>query len=140
MARYDKYDPISGGFRAALAADWDDADCGDPFAVGLDSSGRVVKGAGQTGIVGVLVVDGQVSGTGTRVSNKFAGDIVDVMTAGEIVEATSSTGTALVAGTAYYGVPADGTLSATATANKKIGFTVALDRLVVRVGGSGTGA
>lgn len=131
MARYDKYDPLSGGFRAPVAGAWASADLAKPFAVGLNASGQVVKGAGNSGILGVLIVT----------SVKAAGDIVDVMTHGEIVEATLADGTtALTAGTAYYGVPADGTLSATATANKKVGHTVEATRLVVRVASAGTGA
>jgi len=136
MARYDKYDPISGGFRAALAADWADADTNEPYAVGLDTNGRVVKGAGTTGIVGVLVVDGQLSPTGTRISLKKAGDIVDVMTAGEIVDCTLSDGsTALDPGTPYFGVLATGLLSATAADQPAIGFAVDTQRLVVRATG-----
>lgn len=45
MARYDKYDPLSGGFRALLAPGWAVAD-ETPVGVGLDTSGRVVAGEG----------------------------------------------------------------------------------------------
>ena len=74
--RYDKYDPISGGFRAPLDADVDAADT--PVGVGLNSTGEVVVGAGQTGIVGVLWLS----------ADKTAGTAVDVMTSGEMVEMT----------------------------------------------------
>ncbi len=121
MARYDKYDPISGGFRAALAADWLKADEGVPLAVSLDANGRVVKGtAGQSGLVGVLVVD-KTQGT---IKHKLAGDIVDVMTAGEIVDVEG-----LVAGQKYYGATG-GAIGATGGA---VGHTVEATRLVVRV-------
>jgi hypothetical protein len=131
MARYDKYEPKAGGFRAPLAGAWAASEKGKPYAVGLNSSGQVVKGAGNTGILGVLIVN----------QAQAAGDIVDVMTHGEIVEMTLSDGiTALTAGTVYYGVPADGTLSVTATANKKVGHTVEAGRMVVRVAPTGTGA
>ena len=56
MARYDKYDPISGGFRAPLAANLTltNGNFG-PKAVSLNSSGKVVVGtAGTTGLVGIL--------------------------------------------------------------------------------------
>lgn len=130
-ARYDKYDPVSGGFRAPLAGNWVEADVAKIFAVGLDASGNVVKGAGNTGIIGVLVI--------SKIMN--AGDIVDVMTSGEITGAQLSDGTtALTAGTAYYGIPGSGLLSATATANKKVGHTVEATRLVVRQAPTGTGA
>jgi hypothetical protein len=94
-----------------------------PWAVGLNSSGRVVKGAGQTGVIGVLVLT----------KTKPIGAYVDVMQDGEIVECTG-----LVAGTKYYGVAADGTLNTTNT-NVPVGHTVEADRLVVRVG-RGAGA
>lgn len=125
MARYDKYDPYSGGFRAPLASAIAAADKNKVYAVGLDSAGRVVLGAGQSGVVGVLVAH----------DVKAAGDIVDVMTAGEIVEFTLGDGTAAAAGTAYYGVGTDGTYTATATGNKKLGWTVEASRLVVRFAG-----
>jgi hypothetical protein len=121
-ARYDKYDPISGGFRAPLNADWLDADVGIPFAVGLNASGKVVKGAGTTGVRGVLVVDAK---------GKKANDIVDCMTEGEIVDVTSPT---LVAGMRYGGVSASGVIGAAgAGAGSEVGFTVEATRLIVRV-------
>jgi hypothetical protein len=124
MARYDKYDPYDGGFRAPLAAAIDSAHAYKIYAVGLDSSGRVVLGAGNSGIVGVMVAHGTYP----------AGEIVDVMTDGEILEATLSDGTtALTAGTKYYGVNADGTITATATSNVQLGFTVENTRFVARV-------
>jgi hypothetical protein len=121
MARYDKYDPISGGFRAALAADWLLATAGIPTAVALDANGRVIKVTAVDTALGVLVIDGA----------KSAGDIVDVMTSGEIVECTG-----LAAGTAYWS-KADATLEAVVPAagvNKvRVGHTVEAARLVVRV-------
>jgi len=128
MARYDKYDPYSGGFRAPLAADWAVADYGVPFAVGLDANGRVVKGAGNSGIVAVLVVDGNVVGGVLRGTAKLAGDIVDCMTSGEIVDCAG-----LVAGDAYGGTPT-GPLASTAGL-PQVGHTVEAGRLVVRVTG-----
>lgn len=131
MSRYDKYGPKTGGFRAPIAAAAASADLNKTFAVGLDTNGRVVKGAGNSGVVGVMI--------NTKV--KAIGDQVDVMTNGEIVEATLSDGTtAIAAGTAVYADPATGLLTLTATAMKKIGFTVEGTRLVVRVAGSGTAA
>lgn len=128
MARYDKYDPLSGGFRAPLAADWAGA-LATPVGVGLDASGRVVPGAGNTGVLAVLVVDGQVLPDGTRVNTKKAGDVVDCMTAGDIVDCTG-----LTAGTKYYAAAAAGAVSITATTGQtRVGHTVAADRLVVRV-------
>jgi hypothetical protein len=121
-ARYDKYDPISGGFRAISAIAWVTGDVGKVWAVGLDAAGKVVKGAGASGVVGVCVVNGP----------KAIGDILDVMTAGEIVDFTLQAGTAAAAGTRYYGVAASGDFATTATGTP-IGWTVEATRLIVRV-------
>lgn len=117
--RYDKYDPISGGFRAPLDADVDAADT--PVGVGLNSDGEVVVGAGNTGVVGVLWIS----------TDKKAGDKVDVMTAGEMVEMEGLTaGTAITANTTT-GVIDETAASATQT---PIGYTVEASRLIVRKG------
>ena len=123
MARYDKYDPKDGGFRAALAADLDATSAtgaGNPIAVGLDVNGRVVAGAGQTGVVGVLVTT----------KNMKAGDIVDVMTDGEIVEMAG-----VAAGSVVTGGTADGAVDDVAAdaTHIRLGHTVEATRLVVRV-------
>lgn len=125
MSRYDKYDPYDGGFRAPLLAAIAADDRLKAYAVGLDSSGRVVLGAGQTGIVGVLIAHDAMK----------AGDIVDVMTDGEIVDFTLTAGTAAAAGTVHWGDPSDGSIVATSAsgANTQLGFTVEATRLVVRV-------
>lgn len=126
MARIDKYDPKSGGFRAPLDADTSKTaggvgDADEPLAVGLSATGTVVAGDGNTGIVGLLVL----------ASDKKAGDIVDVMTDGEVVEFGGA------AGTTYYGDGTDGSLTDTGPGTGvnavKIGHTVEADRLVVRV-------
>lgn len=122
MSRYDKYDPYVGGFRAPIFAAINFDDAFTAYAVGLDSAGRVVLGAGQTGIVGVLIAH----------NAKKAGDIVDVMTSGEIVEFTITAGTAGAAGTVYWGDPDDGNIVATATGNVRLGFTSEATRLIVR--------
>jgi hypothetical protein len=92
---------------------------GLPLGVGLNTSGRVVVGAGNTGVIGVLLL----------VKDMKAGDIVDVMTAGEVADCTT-----LVAGTVYTantttGVLTNGAASATQT---PIGYTVEATRLIVR--------
>lgn len=141
-ARYDKYEPIAGGFRAPLAADltFDSAGHFGPKAVSLNASGQAVVGtAGQSGGVGILIKNvplypnlGNIPGAvnaGVPVGGK-AGNIVDIMTNGEIVGVTG-----LAAGTVYY-AQADGSLTATAPAagvnGYKVGHTVEADRLVVR--------
>ena len=128
MARFDKYDPYGGGFRAPLAADWVVGDAGKPYAVGLNSSGQVVKGAGQSGIVGVLVL--------TKAYK--AGTIVDIMTDGEIIEfaptATTPGAGYGAAGTAYFANTSTGVISTTGTTGAhKVGHTVESSRLIVHV-------
>lgn len=124
-SRYDKYDPISGGFRAALDVAWVEADVAKIFAVGLNTDGEVVKGAGNTGTRGVVVIAKPLP----------AGAIVDVMTSGEIVGATMSDGTtALTAGTVYYADPTTGALEASAATDMFVGYTVEATRLIVRMG------
>jgi len=117
-ARYDKYDGKVGGFRAPIHIDMVKS-TGLPLGVGLNTSGRVVVGAGNTGVIGVLLL----------VKDMKAGDIVDVMTAGEVADCTT-----LVAGTVYTantttGVLTNGAASATQT---PIGYTVEATRLIVR--------
>lgn len=117
MARIDKYDPISGGFRAPLNAAYTGAAA--PIGVGLNASGRVVAGAGATGIIGVV----------TSPYDKDAGDTVDVMTNGELVEFGGTAGTVYTANTTT------GVISTTAKSATQIpvGFTVEADRLIVRI-------
>lgn len=120
MANYDKYDPKAGGFRSALAADFVKEDTKKVFGVGQNASGHTVKGAGTSGLTGVLVL--------TKKMN--AGDIIDVMTNGEIVDFGGTPGTA------YYADPATGIVNSTSAPGKvRVGHTVKGDRLVVRFGG-----
>lgn len=96
MSRYDKYDPKNGGYRAPLATDFDPDNRERLLGVGHDADGRVVIGAGVSGITGVLVLT----------KARKAGEIIDVMTSGEVVEFGPSDGVPGVdfgtAGTVYY--------------------------------------
>jgi len=91
-------------------------------------NGAVVKGAGQTGIVGVLVLT----------KARKAKEIVDVMRAGEIVDFDSfgpvgaATAFASVAGTAYGADDTTGLVTAGGTI--PVGFTVEATRLHVGIG------
>lgn len=123
MPRFDKYEPRVGGFRAKLAAGLVSSDIGKMWAVGLDASGNVVKGAGATGILGVIVA----------VRTASALDPIDVMTDGEIGDFTLQNGSAAAAGTRYFGVAADGTWSTTNTGTR-LGWTAEAGRFIVRVG------
>lgn len=145
MARYDKYEPIAGGFRAKLATALTlvNGSIG-PVAVSLNSAGRVVVGtAGQSGLVGILVKNvakGPVGAWGTSLQGgtpnpnapigAMAGDVVDIMTNGHIVDLDT---TAYPAGTKIY-ANADGSLTTTGgTGDILIGWTVKAGQLIVRV-------
>lgn len=124
MSRYDKYDPFSGGFRAPLNAALAAAEIGKLKAVSINGSGKaVVGGSATTDLEGIIC----------PVRAMAAGDIIDVMTAGEVADATETAGTAFAAGARVYG-HADGTVDDTATSGKLIGQMVeSVTRLVVRV-------
>lgn len=135
MSRIDKYNPVSGGFRAPLAAnygytasnpDWAHADLGKLRGVSLNAAGEVVIGGAITAQLGVICLT----------EPQAAGKMIDVMTAGEIVEFTLANGSAAAAGTVYYanGTAGDYTSAAPAAAANglRIGHTVEATRLVVR--------
>lgn len=102
--------------------------------VSLNASGQVVKGTGgQSGFVGVVCITGrQVNvpgGTNYR-GSKRAGDIVDIMQDGEIVEITG-----LIAGQKYHAAVDGNSLvpqSGVVTGLPLVGWTVEAGRLVVR--------
>lgn len=146
MAKYDKYEPLAGGFRARLnaALSLTSGSIG-PVGVSLNSSGKVVVGtAGQSGLVGILVKNvarGPVGAWGTSLHGGTphasapigaqAGDVVDIMTNGEIVDLDK---TAYPAGTKFY-ARGDGSLvTAADVGNIPVGFTVEAGRLIVRIG------
>jgi len=115
---------MGGGFRAPLNAAILAADVGKVIGVSLNGTGKVIYGGAVVAIKGVI----------SPVRPMAAGEIIDVMTDGEIVNATLNNGSALAAGTTYYADNATGDLTATSTSNQYVGHTVELDRLVVRVG------
>jgi len=116
MSRFDKYDPVSGGFRARLGFAPAGGDVNAIIAVGLDANGRIVKGSGNTGVLGALCLTSPLS----------QGDVADVMTDGEIVDVPG-----LDAGTVYFGTAA-GAVDDVDT-GVRLGHTVEAWRLVVRV-------
>lgn len=135
MPRYDKYEPYANGSRAQLAADWPrvDAITGVPYGVGFDATGKIVKGAGTSGIVGVLVLVQATQNDGIKFR---AGKWVDFMTSGDIVEWSTTAGVAGVAATNYYIVAATGAIvaggAAPATGQIYLGTTAEAERLIVR--------
>lgn len=118
MARIDKYDPVDGGFRAPLAANYTGAAA--PIGVSLDGNGRVVAGDGSgKGVKGVVCLP----------YDKVAGDIVDVMTDGELVEFGGAAGTNYTANTTSGAI----TNAAASATQVYVGHTVEATRLIVRV-------
>lgn len=136
MARFDKYDGRAGGFRAVLNAAIASADVGKVYAVAINGSNRVIR----TGIGATADIAGVIC----AVRPMSAGEPIDVMTHGEIVEVLETAGTALADGAKVYG-HTDGTIDDTATASKYLGQVVESQgtvgkRVVVRVGlGPATG-
>lgn len=140
MSRYDKYENMGGGFRAPLAANFGytasvpdkaHADLNKLFAVAENASGQIVKfGSAATAFVGVMVLTRPMA----------AGEIVDTMTDGEIVELvdaeilaadTLGSGQALFADVST----ATGQLTAVSAAGDfYVGRTVESSRLIVRCG------
>lgn len=120
--RVDKSDPYSGTHRARLASAWLAADVGVIVGVGLDANGRIVKGAGNTGVIGVVCL--------SKVRN--AGHPVDILKRAELVGgAQVIVGTAAVAGTSY-AISATGVVTATAAGVRgSLGFTAEVDRFIV---------
>ena len=119
MSRFDKYGGVTGGFRAKLAAAVILADVGVIKGASINSSGLVVQGASALGTYRGLICADVVFA---------AGQAIDVMTNGEIVEVPTFT-----AGQAIYVDVATGLLTATAGSNQYVGHMVELGRLVVRL-------
>jgi hypothetical protein len=126
MARYDKYDPVSGGFRARLGFAPVAGEVGDVIAVNVDGSGLVQKGSA-TACDGVICLSSLLA----------QGDVVDVMTDGEIVDIVAGNGvTGFATGATVYSA-ASGAVGTTAPGagvnGVRIGKFVEAWRLVVRV-------
>ena len=141
MSRYDKWNPAIGVFRAPLNAAWT-ATSGPSSAtdlwrvtcVSLNGSGRLIRATTAVSCVGIVIAHGP----------KNAGDIVDVLTNGEVAELDAADiqgATTPTAGTKYYFDSTAGRLTATAPVAGAIGFyigtTVEASRLVVRAGFAG---
>jgi hypothetical protein len=113
FGRFDKYDGFTGGFRAPLNAAMSSTsnDVGKVQAVGINATGKVIIGsAAVTGIVGVICP--------TKVMS--AGDVIDVMTRGEIMDVVKTAGTAWAVGDLVY-AHADGTVDAVSTSGVVVG-------------------
>lgn len=133
MARFDKYAPIGGGFRGKLKLAFPVATVLDKeriFGVSIEAAtGLVILGGASTAIRGIVNVR----------ESKAAGDVVDVMTSGELVDAffLNDGVTATVLGTVYYVDNVTGAITATSTSNKQIGVRVVdtpdKGRIIIRI-------
>lgn len=121
-ARVDKTHSAVGVVRAPLNADVASGSWNKPLAVGINSSGKAVIGAGQSGIVGVAIFDA---------TNSKAGQPVDIFKLGDIILSGTDI---LVAGTNYTANTTTGVISSAAASASQIqiGFTVEADRLVLK--------
>lgn len=133
MARIDKNDPIIGSHRVDVAVDFLDANIGKLFGWGIDSAGKAVIGAGQSGIIGVWVVNDKPG----RVGPLRDVPRIDIMRQGCVTDFGPTAGTPGVnfgvAGTKYY-CDAAGNISATGGSGKYyVGATVEPDRLEVNL-------
>ena len=132
MARIDKTDSAVGVVRAPLNFAIVEADYDTLIGVGLNAQGRIVKGAGNTGILGVINPSKARTKIGQITDIFVLGDAVDCtgLTAGTVYYADGTTG-ALAAGVAGTGAaPAAG--AGSTPGSVRIGFTVEADRLVIR--------
>lgn len=123
MSRIDKYDPISGGFRAALAFAPVADDIGKVIPVDVNGAGRVIKSVDGTASEGVLCMDELLA----------IGDAVDVMTDGEIVDVNVNGVTTDVTGAAAgVAITAGAGVVSNVALGKKVGRMIEAWRLVVR--------
>lgn len=134
ISRFDKYNSVSGGFRAKLKAALAVSTALDKeriFGVSIEAAtGLVLLGGAATAIRGIINVR----------ESKAAGAMVDVMTSGELIDAffANDGSTALTLGSPIYVDNVAGGITLTATSNKQIGVRVTDDigdkgRLIVRI-------
>lgn len=137
MARIDKTDSAVGVVRAALNFAIVPAEYDTLIGAGLNAQGRIVKGAGNTGILGVINPSKARTKIGQITDIFVLGDAVDCvgLAAGTTYWADGNTGL-LAAGGAGTGVQPTGTAGsgATATASFAAG---AVTTVAVNAGGTG---
>lgn len=132
MARIDKTDSAVGVVRADLNATIPPEEFDTIYGVGLNGQGRIVKGAGQTGIIGLLNPNRSRTKPGQRADMFVLGDVVDCvgLAAGTTYWADGTTG-ALVAADTAGAQPSTG--AGSTAGSVRVGFTVEADRLVIRL-------
>lgn len=121
-ARVDKTDSATGVVRAPLNADIASSEWNKVRAVGLNSSGRVVLGAGVSGIKGIAIFDR---------TNSKAGKACDIFRFAEVILDGADL---LTAATNYTANTTTGVVSNAAVSGTQIaiGYTVQNDRLIVQ--------
>lgn len=121
-ARIDKTNSQVGVVRAILHADILSTEWNKLRGVGLNASGRVVLGAGVTGVKGLAIFDR---------TNSKANKIVDIFKLGEAILWDTDL---LVAATNYTVNTTTGVVSSTAASGTQIaiGYTITTDRLVIQ--------
>lgn len=113
--RFDKYDPVDGGFRAQLNAALTSANVGKIYAVSINSSGRaVIGGTATTDLRGIICPTEPMA----------AGAAIDCMTDGDISDSVTTTGGVALGNNDVLYAHTDGTIDAVATAGKAVGFVV----------------
>lgn len=141
VSRFDKTQSAIGNFRAPLNAALTATsgpgavtDLNRILVVALNGSGRIIKAGSAVAAVGIVIATQPME----------AGQPIDVMTNGEVVELDLNdlqAATAPVAGTKYYYDATASRLTSTAPGATTIGFyvgtTVEAGRLVVRCGQAG---
>lgn len=135
MAAYDKFDSKLSGPRVFLAADWSSADLNKVVGVGLNASGQLVKGAGATGIIGVLVLSRVVKAGREPVDPMKRGEIVQFDFAGKpaVAFAAAAAGTRYAVDNTTGVAEALAGAAAPAAGKTYIGHTVEKGRLIVNV-------
>lgn len=136
MARYDKYDSKLSGPRGFLAADWLPGNLEKVMGVGLNASGQYVVGAGNTGIIGVLILTRVIKAGREPVDPMKRGEIVqfDVVGRPNAVFAAAAPGTRYAVDNTTGVVEALVGAAAPAAGKTYIGHTVEKGRLIVNVG------
>lgn len=118
MARVDKTESAIGVVRAVLDTKLPEADLDTVIGVGINAAGNAVRGAGKSGVIGVM--------NPSKHAN-VAGKPIDIFVLADIVDCEG-----LTAGTKYYSNAA-GDLVTAAEGNTYVGFTVEADRLLIRL-------
>lgn len=121
-ARVDKTESSVGVVRGTLNIDIPQADWNKMRAVGINATGKVVLGAGQSGIKGIAIFDR---------TNYRAGRRADIFKLGEIILDGADL---LVAGTSYTANTTTGVISSAIASVTQIaiGYTIENDRFVIQ--------